>query len=114
MDDYRGVRFEAATRTQRIRDLVSTLSLEEEGAAPRRRERFLDVTLPDTLVPWGKRTIQRLSATGHTPRRTLGRLAPVGGGGGGGPHPPASSAQRRAKPRRAKHRPPSEAPLDKA
>ena len=76
----RGVAFEAtASRTQRIRELVSTLSLaEEENALPRRR-RKLDVKLPDTLVPWGERTIQRLSlsATGHTPRRTLGRLAPV-------------------------------------
>ncbi len=92
----RGVTFAPASRTQRIRDLVSTLSLEDEGGMGSKR-RTLDVRLPDTLVPWGKRTIQRLSATGHTPRRTLGRLAPVGQG---------------AKPRRPTK--PSDAPLDKA
>lgn len=94
-----GVTFEAASRTQRIRELVSTLSLAEKEHGLANRRRTLDVTLPDMLVPWGERTIQRLSATGHTPRRTLGRLAPV---------------DRRAKPRHPKPPPASHAPLDKA
>lgn len=99
----------APSRTQRIRDMVQTLSLEDDPTSGRRREKHLDITLPDMLEPWGEKTMQRLSNTGHTPRRTLGRLAAMA------PHyearPPKS---RRPKKKWVTMRPPSEATLDKA
>ena len=102
----------APSRTQRIRDMVQTLSLEDDPTSGRRREKHLDITLPDMLQPWGEKTIQRLSNTGHTPRRALGRLAPMA--------PPRAQHEarppksRKPKKMRVKMRPPSEATLDKA